>query len=570
MSLENKLNPAVSRRGFVGAAAAGAAALGLAACGNTSSSSDTTAGSDAGSADSSSVETITADEDGFVVKATVTDGTTDKNEAILAFEGEFQEMHPMNWSDGNSGNVVYYIYDSLYALDKDYNLIPDAADSYEVSDDACTYTFHLHEGITFDDGTPLDADAVVTNYNEAIKKENGWRRRRIFIKTIDDDTEETRVDSCTKIDDYTVEFHLPTPYAPFMNSITNFYIINPNVVTDADHDYSKESAGTGPYVLKEYAKGDHVTLTKNENYWGGQNGDPSIDTVTFKVVPEAGSRIAALQTGEATAIYPMPTDQVATIREAGDIYMTSTESTTMRYVTLNTNVDGLNDVRVRQAMNYAFDQDEYCKVMYAGAATPATSVLPAKVPGYKAQTPYEYDLDKAKELMKEAGYEDGFTVKIIGDNSTQETKGMTFVMQQLEKIGITVDVTPNEAATNADIAAQPEDSTEIEMWYVNWAQNDADGFLRSLLSTGMTPPTGYNTAFWKNDEFDSELEAGNQAATEDEQNEHYGNAQDIVWPECPWLYLASDNTLMSYKAYIDGIEYLPMGIDVTHATLNVK
>ncbi len=567
MDLENKLNPAVSRRGFVGAAAAGAAALGLAACGNSSSSS-TDAGSDAGSSEST-VETIVADDDGFVVKATE-DSTTDKNEAVLAFEGEFQEMHPMNWSDGNSGNVVYYIYDSLVALDKDYELVPCAADSWEVSEDACTYTFKLHEGITFDDGTKLDADAVVANYNEAIKKENGWRRRRIFIKTIDDDTEEVRVDSCKKVDDLTVEFHLPKPYAPFMNALTNFYIINPTVVTDSSYDYSKKSAGSGPYVLDSYAKGDHVTIVKNDNYWGGQNGEPSIDTVTFKVVPEAGSRIAMLQTGEATAIYPMPTDQVATVRAAGDINMVSMESTTMRYVTLNTNVEGLNDVKVRQAMNYAFDQDEYCKVMYAGAATPATSVLPAKVPGYKAQEPFEYDLDKAKSLLKEAGYEDGFTVKIIGDNSTQETKGMTFVMQQLEKIGITVDVTPNEAATNADIAAQPEDSTEIQMWYVNWAQNDADGFLRSLLSTGMTPPTGYNTAFWKNDEFDAELEAGNQGATEEEQNEHYGKAQDIVWPECPWLYLASDNILMSYKSCIDGIQYLPMGIDVTQATLNVK
>ncbi len=566
MDQENTFNMPVSRRGFVGAAAASAAALGLAACGGTSDS-----GSSAGSSSSSSkVETIKADKDGFVVKATDTDGTTDKNEAILAFEGEFQEMHPMNWSDGNSGNVVYYIYDSLYALDKNYELVPDAADSYEVSDDACTYTFHLHEGITFDDGTPLDAAAVVANYNEAIKKENGWRRRRIFIKTIDDDTEETRVDSCTAVDDYTVQFHLPKPYAPFMNSITNFYIINPNVVTDSSYDYSKQSAGTGPYVLDEYKKGDHVTLSKNKNYWGGQNGKPSIDKVTFKVVPEAGSRIAALQTGEATAIYPMPTDQVSTVRDAGDINMVSMESTTMRYVTLNTNVEGLNDVRVRQAMNYAFNQEEYCKVLYAGAATPATSVLPAKVPGYKEQEAFEYNLKKAKKLMKEAGYEDGFTVKIIGDNSTQETKGMTFVMQQLKKIGIEVDVTPNEAATNADIAAEPEDSTEIQMWYVNWAQNDADGFLRSLLSTGMTPPTGYNTAFWKNSEFDSELEAGNQAPTEAEQNEHYGKAQDIVWQECPWLYLASDNILMSYKAYIDGIEYLPMGIDVTHAKLNVK
>ena len=568
MDLENKLNPAVSRRGFVGAAAAGAAALGLAACGNTGSD---TKGSAAGSG-SSSVEEIVADKDGFVVKAEKTDGKAPKNECVIALEGEIQNMHPMNWSDGNSGNVVYYIYDSLYAFDEDYNLIPKAADSYEVSEDACTYTFHLHEGITFEDGTPLDADAIVTNYQECIKKENGWRRRRMFIRTIDDNTEETRIDNVYKVDDdpLTVAFHLPKPYAPFMNSITQFYIINPKVVTDPDYDYGKKSAGSGPYVLEEYAKGDHCSLVKNDKYWGGRKdeGEVTIDRVDFKIIPEAGSRIAALQTGEATVIYPMPTDQVATVRSAGDINMVSMPSTTMRYVTLNTNVKELSDVRVRQAMNYAFNQDEYVKVMYAGAATPATSVLPALVPGYKEQEPFAYDLDKAKSLLKEAGYEDGFEVKIIGDNSTQETKGMTFVMQQLKKVGIEVKVVPNEAATNAEIAAEPEDTTKIQMWYVNWSQSDADGFMRSLLSTAMTPPTGYNTAFWKNEEFDNELQLGNEGKTEDEQNQHYAKCQDIVWPECPWLYLASDNTLMSYKAYLTGIKYVAQGIDVTHAKLN--
>ena len=145
---------------------------------------------------------------------------------------------------------------------------------------------------------------------------------------------------------------------------------------------------------------------------------------------------------------------------------------------------------------------------------------------------------------------------------------MTFVMQQLKEVGIEVKVVPNEAATNAEIAAEPEDTTKIQMWYVNWSQSDADGFMRSLLSTAMTPPTGYNTAFWKNEEFDNELQLGNEGKTEDEQNQHYAKCQDIVWPECPWLYLASDNTLMSYKAYLTGIKYVAQGIDVIHAKLN--
>lgn len=556
----------MTRRGFLGAVAAtGAtvAATGLAGCNGGGGTDD---GGDASDSGQSAVELIEADEEGFVVRATNTNGKAPANECILAFEGEFQEMHPMDWSDGNSGNVVYYIYDSLYDLDENYELVPRAADSYEVSADARTYTFHLHEGITFTDGTPLDAAAVVANYEAAIDPANNWRRRRMFIESIDENTEETRVDSCTAVDDYTVEFHLPEPYAPFMNSVTQFYLISPAALADSSWDYSKQSAGSGPYVLEEYAQGDHVSILRNEDYWGEA---PSIDRVDFRVVPEAGSRIAALQTGEATAIYPMPTDQVATVRAAGDINMVSLESTTMRYVTLNTNYEPLSDVRVRQAMNYALNQDEYVKVMYSGAATPATSVLPEMVPGYKAQTPYEYDLEKAKSLLEEAGYADGFEVSVICDNSTQETKGATFVMQQLEQVGITVNVLPNEAATNAEIAAEPEDTTELQMWYVNWSQSDPDGFLRSLLSSPMVPPTGYNTAFWRNDEFDAELEAGNAAPTVEEQNEHYGKCQDIAWEECPWLYLASDNTLLSYKAYLNGIKYVPQGIDVIHATLNV-
>ena len=561
--LNGKLN--MTRRGFVGTvAAAGAtvAGLGLAGCsgGGTGDTGDT------GDTSTSAVELIEADDEGFVVRATNTDGKAPKNECVLAFEGEFQEMHPMDWSDGNSGNVVYYIYDSLYDLDENYELQPRAADSYDVSDDACTYTFHLHEGITFTDGEPLNAAAVVANYEAAIDKDNNWRRRRMFIETIDENTEEVRIDSCTAVDDYTVEFHLPTPYAPFMNSVTQFYLISPAALADSSWDYSKKSAGSGPYVLEEYAQGDHVSILRNEDYWGEA---PSIDRIDFRVVPEAGSRIAALQTGEATAIYPMPTDQVATVRAAGDINMVSLESTTMRYVTLNTNYEPLSDVKVRQALNHALNQDEYVKVMYSGAATPATSVLPEMVPGYKAQTPYEYDLEKAKSLLEEAGYADGFEVSVICDNSTQETKGATFVMQQLEQIGVHVNVLPNEAATNAEIAAEPEDTTELQMWYVNWSQSDPDGFLRSLLSSAMVPPTGYNTAFWKNEEFDAELEAGNAAPTVEEQNEHYGKCQDIAWAECPWLYLASDNTLLSYKAYLNGIKYVPQGIDVIHATLNV-
>lgn len=555
----------LTRRGFIagGAAVAAAAGLGLAGCGGGgTAATDSSAGSAAGD-----TEVITTDSEGYVVRAKKTDGKAPSNECVIAIEGAIQDTNPMTCSDGNSVNVMYYIYDTLVSWDENFQLQAAAADTWEISEDACTYTFHIRDGITFEDGTPFDANAVVTNYQCAIDPANNWRRRRMFIRTLDDDTEEVRVDNVYAVDDMTVAFHLVKPYSPFMNSVSQFSIVNPNVVVQGnDYDYSKGSAGSGPYKLVEYAQGDHTSLERNENYWGEA---PSIEKITFREVPEAGSRIAMLQTGEATLVYPTPSDQVETIRSAGDINMLSTPSNVMRYVTLNVDVDGLSDVRVRQAMNYAIDKDAYVKVMFSGAATPATSILPEIVPGYAAQQPYDFDLEKAKSLMEEAGYADGFKLTIIGDNSTQEQKGMTFIMQQLAQIGIDVEVQPNEAATNAELAAEPEDTTTLQMWYVNWSQSDADGFLRSLLYSNSLPPIGYNTAFWKNAEFDAELDAGNEAPTIEQQNEHYGKAQAIAWQECPWLFLASDNYLYSYKSYLSGVKMVPSGIDIIHETLNV-
>ena len=176
----------------------------------------------------------------------------------------------------------------------------------------------------------------------------------------------------------------------------------------------------------------------------------------------------------------------------------------MRYVTLNTNVEALSDVRVRQAMNYAIDKEAYCQVMYQGYGTPATSVAPASILYYEEQTPYDYDLEKAKSLMEEAGYADGFDLTLWGDNSTQEIKGMTFIQQQLAQININVEVLPMDPASVQDQIYVPLEDAQVQMWYVNWSASDfsMDGSLRSLLYSTMAPPVSANTVYYNNAEFD--------------------------------------------------------------------
>jgi glutathione transport system substrate-binding protein len=221
-------------------------------------------------------------------------------------------------------------------------------------------------------------------------------------------------------------------------------------------------------------------------------------------------------------------------------------------------------------MNYAIDKDAYIQLMYSGYGKPATSVVPSIIGGYEEQEAYTYDVDKAKELMKEAGYEDGFKLTLWGDNTTQEIKGMTFISQQLAQIGIEVDVQPMEPATVSDKIYVDKEDAEINMWYVNWSASDftMDGSLRSLLYSTMCPPTSANTAYFNDADFDKDMDEGLATANEEEQAKYYGDAQKIAWEACPWLFLGNDQIIYSTKSYLSGVYVSPDGaFNFANATL---
>ena len=315
-------------------------------------------------------------------------------------------------------------------------------------------------------------------------------------------------------------------------------------------------------------------LSETEVIIYGTNGREKLswraEPETIKEVPEAGARTAMLQTGEADFIYPTPSDQIEAIKGTDDVNILTTDSNIMRYVTLNMDLEQLSDVKVRQAMNYAIDKDAYIQLMYSGYGKPATSVVPSIIGGYEEQEAYTYDVDKAKELMKEAGYEDGFKLTLWGDNTTQEIKGMTFISQQLAQIGIEVDVQPMEPATVSDKIYVDKEDAEINMWYVNWSASDftMDGSLRSLLYSTMCPPTSANTAYFNDADFDKDMDEGLATANEEEQAKYYSDAQKIAWEACPWLFLGNDQIIYSTKSYLSGVYVSPDGaFNFANATL---
>ena len=476
------------------------------------------------------------------------------NDFVIALQADATHLDPHVSGNGVSNTITNSMYETLVWFDENLELKPLLAKSWTVSDDGLDYTFVLNEGIKFHDGEPFNAESIVANYERA-KSDSSLRLA----------SQTAMWDSVTVDSEYQVTIHLKEPNNTFLNKLAQVRIVSPKAIKELGKDgLAKQSAGTGPFILSERVDGGYTKMVRNENYW--QDG-PKVDTLTWRVVPEDGARVAMLQTGEADIISPLPAIQVDKLKDDASLDVLNLGGLTYRYATLNKNytlADGrkpLDDVRVRQAMNYAFDSEAYTQVVFQGYASVPTSLFASSVPYYAEQTPYTADVEKAKSLMSEAGYSDGFPINIWVDNTTIEMQGAEFLKQQLAQINIDVNVVPMESTTIADMTSAPEDKTEVQMWYVNWSSGDysADGSMRNILHGDKYPPSGYNTAFYNNAEFNKCLDDALKTTDTDEMTKLYAQAQSIAWEECPWIFLGVDNSLIGQKKYVKGIKYRPGG-----------
>lgn len=481
-------------------------------------------------------------------------GKSADNDMVVALQADATHLDPHVSSNGFSNQITNAMYETLLRFNEKSEITPYLATEWSVSEDALTYTFKLREGVKFHDGEPFNAEAVKAVYERGVANENLTLKRTI------------RNWAGVEVKgEYEVAITLKTPNNTFINKITQMRMVSPKAMAmeNASDYLAKNSAGTGPFKLAERVDGGYTKMVPNKEWWGEQG--PTVDSLTFLVVPEDGARIAMLQTGEADIIYPMPVTDVATLSGNPDIQVNVRPTTTYRYATLNTQwkmADGRQpfaDKRVRQAMNYAFDSEAYAKVVFNGYAKAPTSIFADTILYFAPQTPYAVDLEKAKALMKEAGFEDGFDVEIVVDNTTIEQKGATFLQQQLSQIGINVKLLANESTVNAEITSLPLEKATVQMWYVNWASGsfEADGSMRSILHGDMFPPTGYNTAFWSNEEFNKILDDTLVMTDTAKIAENYAKAQSIAWEECPWMFLGNDNTINAVRSYVTGIQYKP-------------
>ena len=484
-------------------------------------------------------------------------------DVTIGLDANINGFDPADLNDNLSLTATRTMLQGLYGFDKDMKLIPVLAESTDASPTADEFVIHLRHGIAFSDGAPFNAQAVKICFDRARDPENHLKRAALFqpIKSIE------------VVDEFTVKITLTNPFGAFINNLAHpaFAISSPKAIAEFGKDLGRHPVGTGPYKFVSWTT-DTLKLAKNEHYW--KPGLPKIDTLTMKSMPENGSRMAALQAGEAQFIFPMPPELVRVVEKNPAIDIIASRSIYVRYVGLNTMRKPFDDVRVRMALNYAVDKAAFLKVVFNGYGVILDAPLPANLSGYSKQsTTYSYDPAKAKALLAEAGYPNGFEAPLWGGNSTITKRALEFLQQQFAAVGVRVSVEPLEAGTAAAKVwnvKTPADATTL-MYYNGWSAStgDADWGLRPLFYSKSFPPSLFNVAYYSNPVTDAAIEKGLTTADTAVRMEAYKDAQAQIWKDVPWVFLVSDDNIAAKSKKLSGIYVLPDGQMLTEeAALN--
>ena len=346
------------------------------------------------------------------------------------------------WSDVG-GQSMALVYNSLVMTDRKGNVIPDLAESWEISPDYKHYTFHLRKGVKFHDGTPFNAQAVKFSYD---------RMLRVARTAIGNYRGYADQNSCEVVDDYTIKINLTKPFPIFLIDSTclSYAIVSPDYVkkhaTADDPDAQKwmtdHAVGTGLFKLVEFKPGQRVVFEKFADYWGGSKGGkttPKVDRVIYQIAEDPSTARLMLEKGDIDLVENLAVEHFDKLRKVPGIKVLDYEIPVMVYITVDVSKPPFNDMNVRKAIAYAINYDEIITRIERGTAKKIAGIIPKGTLGYNPNLPrYEYDLAKAQELMKASGYPNGFTTDFTFsvERRREFEQVATYIQAYLKKIGI--------------------------------------------------------------------------------------------------------------------------------------
>ncbi|MCU1656622.1 MAG: ABC-type transporter, periplasmic subunit, partial [Pseudonocardiales bacterium] len=343
------------------------------------------------------------------------------------------------------------LYDSLTKYDLKQatttpKIIGGLATSWTSNATASVWTFHLRTGVTFTDGSPFNADAVMYNLDRYLKKSSPHFYPAAAAQAA---ISLGGIKSYKKTDANTVEIDTNGPYSHLPEDLVFIYMASPTALAKyGNTGFANHPVGTGPFVFKSETRGQQVVFTANTKYWGGA---PKLSELVLKPVPDPSARLAALQSGEVNWIEAPNPDDIASLKSGGYQILTNSYDHVWPWI-LDTSKKPLNDVRVRQAMNFAIDRQTMATSLLQGTADPANQLAPHASLAYRSSNDvFGYDPAKAKSLLAAAGYPNGFSMSLSyptsGSGNMQPGPMNQELQSDLAKVGIKVSLKPIEWAT---------------------------------------------------------------------------------------------------------------------------
>jgi peptide/nickel transport system substrate-binding protein len=437
------------------------------------------------------------------------------------------------------------MYNNLVRFNSEMELVPDLAESWSVSEDNLTWTFKLRQGVKFHDGTPFNAESVKVSFERVLNPDTGSPRRSVM----------EIIDKVEVVDESTVNITTKTPCGSLLQQLAHpvAAIISPTALDTYGEEYSSHPVGTGPFKFVEWKIGEELVLERNEDYF---DNPPQVAKVYFRVVPEDATRSLLLESGSADIAMRLPVTEVERLEGNAEISISESDTVMTMYVALNNNKGALKDARVRQALNYAVDKSVIVNDILGGLATVADAPISPYTWGYASIGTYPYDVEKAKQLLDEAGYANGLELELwtpVG-RYLMDTQVSENLQAQWAEAGINVKIRQWEfQALMSEVK-----KGEFDMVLLGWSPStgDADQGLYPLFHSSQWPPAS-NRAHYSNATVDKLLEDAKLEVDSEKRAELYKQAQQIITDEAVWTFLYYPKQALAFRSNISGIEVLP-------------
>ncbi len=449
-------------------------------------------------------------------------------------------------SDAQSHNTASQFTEMLVRATPDGKVRPWLAERWEIAPDKMSTKFFLKKGVKFHNGEIMTADDVVYTFERALGPGGG------AIRSLT-----AHIAGVEKVDDHTVILKSKQPMGDvFVLSLTHPWagIMNKKAVDKFGKDYGQNPVGTGKFKFKRWLIGDRVELERFEDY----HGEPAkFNHLIFRTIVEAASRTIELESGAVDFIQDVAPVDMSRVKGNPKLVATAVPSNRLWHIAMDLNMEPFNNPKVRQAMSMAIKREAICKVAFRGFARPARGMTTSacKYALYDATPPFKEDTAAARKLLAEAGFPNGFKMKLMISDRTDHTSISTILQANLKEIGIDVEIQVYEWGAFLQASTKPGHWPYLNNWWGAAPALDPFFLLQPPFHSAGIPVT--NRAFYVNKELDAMFMKGAAMADGPERAKLYGEIWDLLNRELPWVPLIEQQTVYGQTKELKGIDHGP-------------